>query len=106
MLPTLAARERIIISAGNPSGYPHIPGVSIDAYYDSWEEVITFIPQIYSGTLYVTITDSSGNDIAAAMYYVVPLTEYEFDTSGLSSGTYTITFTLESGTEFEGTFSV
>lgn len=108
-LSLLAAPVRISIVRTNgngSSGQPQVPGVSIDAYYDSWEEVITFIPQIYSGTLYVTITDSSGNDIAAAMYYVVPLTEYEFDTSGLSSGTYTITFTLESGTEFEGTFSI
>ena len=104
-----ATPTRISIVRTNGNGtpdQPHLPGITISAYYDDDEDVITFSMIPYSGVVYVMVTDSSGNDVAAAMYYVTSLTEYEFDTSGLSSGTYTITFTLENAGEYEGTFTI
>ena len=104
--PSFASVRQISISTTHGSQHPQAPGITISAYYDDDEDVITFSMIPYSGVVYVMVTDSSSNDVAAAMYYVTSLTEYEFDTSGLSSGTYTITFTLENAGEYEGTFTI
>lgn len=54
--------------------------------------------------MFFTIADANNIERVAGMYDVEEGEEYEIDLSGLWESDYTITFTLDDGTEYEGTF--
>ena len=92
----------IVVRTGSSGGYPELPGVSIEAYIDG--DTLYFSTDIYSGDIYVSVADANNIERIAGLYDVEEGEEYEIDLSGLWESDYTITFTLDDGTEYEGTF--
>ena len=103
---SLATPRFINVIKQSNSGLSHNPGlnenVSIEAFIDG--DTITFSSNNYEGVLFFTIADANNIERIAGLYDVEEGEEYEIDLSGLWESDYTITFTLDDGTEYEGTF--
>lgn len=58
----------------------------------------------YVGSVVVTVEDAAGDTIITQTEAVCDSTQFSTDVSDLSEGNYTITYTLEDSTAYEGEF--